>query len=174
MENNFFMTEDMLWDYADDFLSAADKMKVDGYLQQHPEWRERLDVILAEKRAFTALSLETPDAGFADRVMTAWASEQAHGRATAPEKGQDRMIYLISAVFGLFICSALVFMVLQGIPARLPVEVPAVSLPEVNWGGIFGTPVLQYGLYFVLTLLALKVVEKYLHQRQMVDKLKMQ
>lgn len=170
MENNFLLTDDMLWDYADGFLETKDKVRVDAYLLQHPEHRERLDAILAEKRAFAALPLEKPKAGFADRVMAAWAAEQAHAQATKP--GKDWMIYIISAVFGLFIMSALVMAGMQQAPAQLPVELP--QMPAFDWGAIFSNRVLQYGLYFSLALLALKFVEKYLEQRRVLDTLKLQ
>ncbi|MBK7937462.1 MAG: hypothetical protein IPJ82_10385 [Lewinellaceae bacterium] len=172
MENNFFLTEDILWDYADDFLSAEDKIRVDSYLEQHPEWRERLEAIQAEKRAFSALPLEKPGPAFSDRVMAAWASEQAHARAASAATGKDRIIYLISAVFGMFILSALVMAGIQGAPAKLPVDLP--QAPAVDWVEIFSNPVFHYGLYLILILLGLKVVDQYLHQRHMLDKMKMQ
>lgn len=172
MENNFFLTEDILWDYADDFLSPEEKLRVDVYLKQYPEWRAQLDAIMAEKRSFAAMPLEKPAPGFSDRVMVAWASEQAHVRATSPGKGKDWILYVISAVFGLFICSAMVMIGLQGAPEKMPVEMPQV--PVAEWGKIASNPVLHYGLYFILTVLALKVVDQYFHQRQMLDKLKTQ
>lgn len=170
MENNFLLTDDMLWDYADGFLETKEKARVDAYLRQHPEQRERLDAILAEKRTFATLPLEKPKAGFADRVMAAWAAEQAHARATKP--GKDWIIYIISAVLGLFIVSAMVVTGMQQTPAQLPIEMPEV--PTFDWGALFGNRVLQYGLYFSLALLALKFVEKYLEQRRVVDMLKVQ
>ncbi len=172
MENNFFLTEDILWDYADDFLSTEEKVSVDAYLKQHPEWRERLEAIMAEKRAFSALPPEKPKPGFSDRVMAAWASEQAHIRVVSPAKGKDWILYIISAVFGLFILSAMVMTGVQGAPAELPVELP--QAPAVDWSKILSNPVLHYSLYLVLTLLALKVFDQYLHQRKMLDKLKVQ
>ena len=168
MENNFLLTDDLMWDYADGFLETKEKARVDAYLRQHPEQRERLDAILAEKRAFAALPLEKPKPGFADRVMAAWAAERAYARATAPRK--DWMVYIISAVFGLFIVSAMVVAGMQETPAQLLVELPKV--PDYDWSELFSNPILQYGLYFGLTLLSLKLVEQYLHQRQMLDKLK--
>jgi len=172
MENNFLLTEDILWDYADGFLSAEEKVRVDARLKQHPEWRGRLEAIMAEKRAFSALPLEKPRPGFSGRVMAAWASEQAHIRTVSPAKGKDWMLYIISAIFGLFILSAMLMIGFQGAPAELPVELP--QAPAVDWSRILANPVLHYSLYLALTLLALKVFDQYLHQRKMLDKLKMQ
>lgn len=157
----------MLWDYADGFLETKEKARIDAILREHPEHRERLDAILAAKRTFSALPLEKPKAGFADRVMAAWAVEQAHTRAAKP--GKDWMVYIISAVFGLFIVAAVVMVGMQPVPDRLPVELP--QMPDYDWGALFGNRVLQYGLYFALTLLTLKLAEKYFHQRQLLDRL---
>jgi hypothetical protein len=171
MENNFLLTDDLLWGYADSFLTAEEKVQVDAYLRQHPEQQERLDAIMAEKRAFHALPLEKPKPGFSDRVMAAWAAE-THAEYAAKAKGKDWIIYLISAVLGVFICGAFVVAGMQAAPAQLPVELPKV--PTYDWYQVLGNKMLQFGLYFVLTLLTLKFVEKYLEQRRMVERLKMQ
>jgi hypothetical protein len=169
MENNFMLNDDLLWDYADGFLTAEEKVRVDAYLHQYPEWQERLDAILAEKRAFHAMPLEKPRVGFSDRVMAAWAAE-THAAYTAPGKGKDWIIYLISAVLGLFICAAFVVAGMQAAPTNLPVEMPEV--PEVDWTQITGNAALQFGLYMILALFALKFVERYLHQRRALEQLK--
>ena len=83
MENNFLLTEDMLWDYADGFLPQEEKMQVDAYLRRHPEHQSMLDTILAEKKAFAALPMDRPKPGFTDRVMAAWVAE--HPQSTHAE-----------------------------------------------------------------------------------------
>lgn len=165
------LTDDLLWDYADDFLTAEEKIRVDAYLRQHPEWQERLDAILAEKRAFHATPLEKPKPGFSDRVMAAWAAE-THANYVATAKGKDWIIYLISSVLGLFICAAFVVAGMQAAPTNLPVEMPQV--PSYDWSQIFGNQILQYGLFFLFALVTLKFVEKYLEQRRVLDRLKTQ
>jgi anti-sigma factor RsiW len=169
MENNFMLNDDLLWDYADGFLSADEKVRVEAFLFQHPEWQERLDTILAEKRAFHALPLEKPRPGFSDRVMAAWATE-THAAYSASAKGKDWIIYLISTVLGLFICAAFVVAGMQAAPTNLPVEMPKV--PEVNWNLITGNAALQFGLYMILALCSLKFLERYLHQRRALEQLK--
>jgi hypothetical protein len=171
MENNFLLTDDLLWDYADGFLAAEDKLRVDAFLRQHPEWQERLDAIMAEKRAFHALPLEKPRPGFSDKVMAAWAAE-THASWSASSKGKDWIVMLVSAVFGLFICAAFVVAAMQAAPAPLPVELP--KLPAYEWGSIFDNQVLQFGLFFALALIALKFVEKYIEQRKLLERLKTQ
>lgn len=163
------LSDDLLWDYADGFLTAEETIRVDAYLRQHPEWQDRLDAILAEKRAFHAMPLEKPKPGFSDRVMASWAAE-THASYVATAKGKDWIIYLISTVLGLFICAAFVVAGMQAAPAQLPVELPKIS--AYDWSQIFSNQMLQYGLLFALTLLALKFVERYLEQRRVLDKLK--
>ena len=165
------LTDDLLWDYADGFLTAEEKIRIDAYLRQHPEWQERLHAILAEKRAFHATPLERPRPGFTDRVMAAWAAE-THANYVATAKGKDWIIYLISTVLGLFICAAFVVAGMQAAPEKLPVELP--KLPTYDWGAVFSNQMLQFGLFFTLTLLTLKFVERYLEQRRVLDTLKMQ
>lgn len=171
MENNFLLTDDLLWDYADGFLEAEDQKRVEAFLRQHPEWQGRLDAILSEKRAFHALPLDKPRPGFSDKVMAAWAAETHANWSSASSKGKDWIILLISAVLGSFICAAFVVAAMQAAPATpLPVELP--KMPAYEWGSIFDNQMLQFGLFFALALIGLKFVEKYIEQRKMLGRLK--
>lgn len=49
MNNNFLLTDEHLWDYADGFLSAEENLRVEAYLHQHPEWQEHLDALYGRK-----------------------------------------------------------------------------------------------------------------------------
>ena len=130
MENNFLLTEDMLWDYADGFLPQEEKMQVDAYLRRHPEHQSMLDTILAEKKAFAALPMDRPKPGFADRVMAAWVAEQSANPSLSSEKGKDWIIWLIAAVFGLFLITPVVVMV-AGAMQLSPEQLPAIAIPEL-------------------------------------------
>ncbi|MCB0576434.1 MAG: hypothetical protein KDC61_17900 [Saprospiraceae bacterium] len=170
MEKQFLMNDDVLWDYADQLLPETERLRVEAYLEQHPEWKERLAAIESEKRMLSSMPLEKPRAGFADRVMAAWAAEQSHGRAISTDRGKDWIVWAVSGIFGLFVCAAVLMIIVQGVPQD------AVNLPEmpvVDWGGMLRQPAMRIGLYLVLTLLVLKLVEKYLQQRRMLDRLNM-
>lgn len=165
MEKNILLTDELLWDYADGFLDPEKVVQVDDYLRLHPEWQSRLEAIQAEKKAFTALPLEQPNAGFAERVMAAWTVEQVNVKA--PEPGKDWIIRIIIAVFGLFVLIPMVVMVLAAVQmtpeALIPFEVP--TMPYVNWTGIFHHTALHYSLYLGLTFLSLRLLEKVLQQK---------
>lgn len=168
MENNFMLTDDLLWDYADGFLDPAEKQQVERYVQQHPDARRRLDNILAEKQELFSLSLEAPNAGFADRVMAAWAAEHVHEQAKA--KGGDWIIRIIPVVFGLFVLTPVVVMVLAALQLA-PGELPTVPLPEmpvINWAAWVSNPILQYGLLLTLVLIGLRFLDKYLQHWRLV------
>lgn len=165
MENNFLLTDDLLWDYADGFLDPETTAQVESYLRQHPEWQSRLDTIQTEKKAFMTLNLEQPKPGFADSVMAAWAIEQVQSKAS--ESGKDWIIRLIVAVFSLFVLIPLVVMVLAAVQvtpsALVPFEIPA--MPNVDWAGLFNNSAIHYTLYLGLTFLLLRLLEKVLQQK---------
>lgn len=168
MENNFMLTDDLLWDYADGFLDPAEKQQVERYMQQHPDARLRLEHILTEKREISSLPLESPNAGFADRVMAAWAAEHVHQQAKA--KGGDWIIRIIPAVFGLFVLTPVVVMVfaaLQLAPGELP-TIPMPEMPVIDWAAWVGNPILQYGLLLTLVLMGLRFLEKYVQHWRLV------
>lgn len=171
MDNHFLLTDDLLWDYADGFLSPAEKQQVEAYLQQHPEWQPKMQAVLAEKKSFSQLPLSKPHPGFADRVMAAWAMEHVGKKATSA--GQDWIIRAIVIVFGLFVLTPLIAMVVIGLqtalPAvSLPVELP--SAPDINWSKILGHPALYYSVMLGMTYLVLRLLEKYLQQKGILGK----
>lgn len=173
MENNFLLTDEMLWDYADGFLSAAEKEQVDDYLRGNPEAQARLNMILSEKRELFSLPLETPNPGFADRVMAAWTAEQVHARATAQGKGKDWIIWLIAAVFGVFLIMPVVVMVVAALQLS-PEQIPTFTMPEmpaIDWGLLANNSFLQYGLLLTAVFMVLHFFDKYLQHRRMAHEL---
>jgi len=167
MENHFLLTDDMLWDYADGFLSDKEKKQVEAYLAQHPEWSIRLETILAEKQELAALPLTAPMHGFSDRVMAAWAAERVQSKAEA--KGDDWIVRLIAVVFGLFILVPTVVMVvaaLQLSPAEATaIDVPQVSLPAIPVEDWVVSAVVQYGLLLAFVVIGLRFLDKVLQHR---------
>ena len=168
MENNFLLSDDMLWDYADGFLEDAEKLQVEAYLQQHPEQRYCLDSILREKRAFAALPLEKPQSGFADRVMAAWVAEQTQARAVAPAKPRDWVLLSIAGVFGLFLFGAFILVIAMALESVPMVSIPEAYMPQVpvlDWAAILINPAFRYSLILLLAFLILQILDKYLQQR---------
>ncbi len=171
MDNNFMLTDDMLWDYADGFLQGEEKLRVDAYLSQHPEHQARLNAIRAEKRAFSALPLEKPGAGFAQQVMAAWATEQVTEKATLPTKakGSDWILWSIAIAFGLMM--AVPFLLApaaspESFSFKIPEEyVPQVQTPSFDWAGFFNSAMLRNALLLTLAFMSLKLLDKYLQVR---------
>lgn len=171
MKDTLMLSDDMLWDYADGFLDAAEKQRVEDYLRLNPEWQARLEIILAEKREMFSLPLESPDPGFADRVMAAWAAEQVHVRAKA--KGRDWMIWLIAGVFGLFLLTPVVVMVVAALQLS-PEQIPSIAIPEmpaIDWSIWVNNSFLQYGLLLTIVLVGLRFLDKYLQHRRLAHDL---
>jgi len=172
MENTFFLTDDLLWDYADGFLTGAEQQQVEAYLGKHPEWQIRLQQIRDEKRELAALPMETPSPGFADRVMAAWAVE--HVKKTAETNGKDWVIRLIAVVFVLFVLTPAIVMVVAALQipaAEAPAfELPQVSLPVEQWDSWLTSPVLLMGLMLAFVFFGLRFLDKFLLQRLMTHK----
>lgn len=167
MEKNTMITDDLLWDYADGFLDREETLRVDAYLRQHPEHQARLDAILAEKRAFAALSNEKPDAGFAQQVMATWAAEQKPLRA----KGRDWVLWGIGAALALMLLLPLWMAqntAPMGTPLPIPDEIlPQVSAPSVDWAGLLNSALLRNALLFSMALMSLKLLDKYLQVQRL-------
>lgn len=174
MENNFMLTDTMLWDYADGFLQADEKLRVEAYLRQHPEQQAHLEAIMAEKRAFTGLVFDKPDTGFANQVMAAWAAEQTPSTVLLPNKakGRDWILWSIAAAFALimsvpFIISSAASpgdVVLQ-IPAQY---VPQFQFPAFDWAGFFDSALLRNTALLTIAFLGLKLLDKYLQVRNLI------
>ncbi|MBK6994763.1 MAG: hypothetical protein IPH31_07480 [Lewinellaceae bacterium] len=173
MENNFLLTDDILWDYADGFLARDEKLRVDTYLRQHPEQQARLDAIMSEKRAFTAMPLEKPNTGFAQNVMAAWAAEQTPSKAAAPvkTKGHDWILWAISVAFGLMI--VVPFMLApSAAPSELSLQIPEEYIPQFqvptfDWASFFSSALLRNTVLLTMAFMGLKLLDKYLQVRNM-------
>jgi hypothetical protein len=173
MDNNFLCTDDMLWDYADGLLGPAEAQRLEAYLRQHPEQRERLEAIRAEKRQWAALPIEQPDPGFADRVMAALAAQQRQAAPAAAPRHTDWVVRAIAAAIGVFMLlplGALLFSGQKVAPEPLP-EQYLPKLPQIPLGDWLGSPLLRYGLLLLAIVLALQVIDRYLQQKKLLDRL---
>ena len=163
------LTDELLWDYADGFLEGEEKLRVDAYLRQHPAQQTRLEAILAEKRAFSALPLETPKAGFAQQVMAVWAAERALAPTVLPAKakGRDWVLWGIAAAFGLML--AVPILLLPSAAPYMPQwEIPAEyvpQLPMLDWAGLFSSALLRIAALLALAYGGLRILDKYLQVR---------
>lgn len=171
MDNHFLLTDDHLWDFADGLLSAEENLRVEAYLRQHPEWQAKLDALLAEKRAWTTLPLESPNAGFADRVMAAWTTEQLQTRTKTSPGKSDWIVFAVAGAFGLLILLPVIALVVTaaGSPG-LPTN--DIQLPDTDLiGQTLSQPGLQLAAFLGLAFGLLMLVDKYLHQRRMLHQL---
>ena len=161
----FILSDDLLWDYADGLLSDAAHKRLTAYLSEHPEWMARLRAVEADRHLLQSIPLETPPQGFSTAVMGAW-----NGLLAPPVESPDWVIRGIGVVFGLFILLPLGLLIATGL--RMGEGVFAV--PEalsVDWLALLSHPILQYGLYFGFTLLALRLLSAVMAQYRVMHKM---
>lgn len=161
----FILSDDLLWDYVDGLLTDAERKRLEAYLTEHPEWMARLQAVETDRSLLQSVPLEAPPQGFASGVMGAWNS-----LLTPTVESPDWIIRGIGAVFGLFILLPLVILIFNGLHIKNSVfSVP--GMPSVDWLALFSHPVLQYGLYFGFTLLALRLLSAVLSQYRVMHKM---
>lgn len=158
-DHSFDINDDLLWDYADGLLSEDENRRLADYLNAHPEWVPRLQAIGAERRLLQSTPLEAPPAGFADQVLKAWAEMQS-----PPVESADWIIRGIGLVFSLFILLPLGLFIAKGLQGNTTAGITLPEIPKVDWIGLLSHPILQYGLYFVFTMLALRLLSAVLSQ----------
>ena len=165
MEKNLLLTDDLLWDYADNLLDSAERRRVTEALYRQPDAAYRLEAILSEKKAFAAQPLDLPATGFADRVLSAWTLEQMQLQPRT-KPGRDWMVLLISGGFGLLLLVpllALVIAALRNSAAVLPIDY---RLPAINWAALLSNSALQYALGLAFTLITLRLLDRYLQHEK--------
>ncbi|MFZ4635659.1 MAG: anti-sigma factor family protein [Saprospiraceae bacterium] len=161
----FIISDDLLWDYVDGLLTDAENRLVKAYLAEHPDWMARLQAVETDRRLLQSIPLETPPPGFATAVMGAW-----NGLLTPAAESPDWVIRGIGLVFGLFILLPLGLLIAGGL--RMDEKAFALpNMPKVDWLALFSHPVLQYGLYFGFTLLALRLLSAVLAQYRLMHKM---
>lgn len=164
--NNTPLNEDLLWDYADDLLDAQTRQAVEAQLSQSPEWQREMVAIQAAKAQLKAMTLDKPRRDFTDRVMAAWATEQT--LAYKPDRGKDWIVYMISALFGVFIF--IPFIMLIGRLATFQSSTPMpVKMPDFNFGqfleGLNFSGAIFAG-FVVLCVFSLLILERFLRYRK--------
>ena len=162
------ISDAMLWDYADGFLSDAEKAQIEAILNQNPAEKARLLAIQGEKMALLNVPLVRPKGNFADKVMAAWVVEQHQTRvAKIPEK--DWAVVAIAAIFGLFVVAAISLMLVAGrgsmggSPA-FPMAIPQ-ALQQFDVAAALRLPGLIYTFYLGLTYMTLRLVERFVQKK---------
>lgn len=165
--NHFLVTDELLWDYADGLLSQEEKQQLDMYLVQHPEHLVRLSYIQKEKMTLHTFGPESPRAGFADKVMATWVSEQMHQSATLAQK--DRKVFLFPLTLGILLVTALTYtlvIAIKGISVghfsipkdQLP-TIPTLSLSIIT--NFLTNTTVQMAIFTGFTLLLLVFAERF-------------
>jgi anti-sigma factor RsiW len=157
------LNDDLLWDFADGLLADAEAQEIRKLLAASPEWQARLMVVQAERAALKKVPLDRPRPGFADRVMTAWVTEQTGQPAKAPAK--DWIAYAIAGALGLLIAAPLftVIAVAFNIETKpsdspLPLKMP----PVAQFTPFFQSQGLLYALLLVATLVTWQFIDRYI------------
>jgi hypothetical protein len=165
------INEDLLWDYADGLLDAPEKAALGNQLLEAPEWQQTLDGIMALKAQLHATPLEKPRRDFSDRVMAAWANEQL--TAFKPDKGKDWIVYLISALFGLFILVPFILYIGQLSSLNLG-DGPVWELPKLDisrWTDRLNLGSVMLAGLIILCLLTVLFLDRFLRHRQFLASL---
>lgn len=167
--NNTWLTDDLLWDYADGFLAADERQRVEEYLQQYPAERPRLTAIMAEKQALASIPMEQTKRGFADRTMALWVSEQVKSGqlAVTPRSKNDRIVYLIMGI--LCVLLLLPFLTFLGSsPETTTVTTPLLKLPQMqqpDWTDPELVSVLRYAFVLISGIIVTMFFEKWIRLR---------
>lgn len=164
------LTDELLWDYADGFLSGDAKTQVENLLKTQPDAQQRLEQIMKEKRAFSGLTLEKPDSDFAKKVMGAWAAEQAPAKRASKAGHKDWIFWGASGILValMFVPFLLAPDAPPAEPVRIPEKfIPQVSVPTYDWAGLLNSSSLQFLLMATLALLSLKLLDKYLQVKHL-------
>jgi anti-sigma factor RsiW len=168
---NTHLNEDLLWDYADGLLDAPEKAALENQLLNAPEWQQTLDGIMALKAQLHATPLDKPRRDFSDRVMAAWADEKM--TAFKPDKGKDWIVYLISALFGVFILVPFIMLIGQlstlSFGSGTPLELPEFDV--TRWADSLNLGSAMLAGLMILCLLTVLFLDRFLRHRQFLASL---
>jgi hypothetical protein len=161
------LNDDLLWDYADGLLTDAEAEEVRRLLTADLAWQTRLTIVLAERAALKAIPLERPKPNFADRVMTAWVTEQTGKPAPSPTN--DRIAYAVSGALCLLIAVPLLTIIIasfrikaQPVNLKLPVNLPTAD----HLTPFFQSQGLLYVLLLLASLAAWQFIDRYIQLRK--------
>jgi hypothetical protein len=165
------LTEELLWDYADDLLSDAEKDRVAAQLHLQPAQQLRLDAILGEKKAMFDMPLARPANDFSKQVMKAWAAEQQAATAMATsaigQNSKDWVLRGLTMALAFFFVAPLVMVFAKGgvqplNTGFLPKIEPPMWWQQLDLVSALHHPALLYSGLLMLVYLLLRMFDHYL------------
>lgn len=148
------VTENTLWDYADNLLSAQERQAVEIAIANDPTLRTQLDEILQFQQNLSQQTLDQPNANLSQHILQAWAQEQA---SATEFKANYRPLYVIATFVGV-VTFALLIIAARSIN---PIEI---TLPSFD----FSNQLLLISTEFLTAIVAILFIDKLIKYRQHV------
>lgn len=169
------MNNELLWDFADGLLDPTEHAAVEAQLQSDPALRAQLaDVERERALLLAAVPLESPRPGFTDGVMAAWVAEQMGEKGRIQHDSGTWRIWTVTLLLGggvllsLLTVLTLAFRSVKTTPINLPT--PQWQLPTPPsadwWSSLTDSGSLQVAVCLALTVLLLRVADKFWLQRR--------
>jgi hypothetical protein len=70
------ITNDILWDFADELLPIAQQKEIKQALANNPELQQQLDIILQQKALLSSSDLAQPNVDFSSTLLEKWTTMQ--------------------------------------------------------------------------------------------------
>jgi hypothetical protein len=147
------ITNDILWDFADELLPIAQQKEVAQLLENNPALQKQLDTIRQQKTLFASSKLEQPDVDFGATLLSKWSAIQAAQSVEITQPTSN--LFFLKVLFTSFmvLCISLLCIVFSKNTAIEPFDIEIPNI-EFEWSK------LSFILVSILAMLSVQLVEK--------------
>jgi len=162
--------EERLWNYIDGTCTEAERRAIDLLIASDESYRSKFEELLSLDKQFASIELDEPSMGFTYNVMEGIRAEHAQKPLKAAINKR-----IIRGIGGFFILTILLLVILMlstfhFTSASVSVHLPeSLKLPDMK---NFPSGLLLKGFFFFDVILALFLIDAYLHKKGFQSRLK--
>lgn len=147
------VTENTLWDYADNLLSMQERQAVEIAIATDPILRAQLDEILQFQQGLSLQTSEFPNANLSQQILQSWAQEQAASQVEF--KANYRPLYVIMTFVAIVFFIAIIITIQS-------VQSISLVIPTFD----FYNQTMQISLAFISAIIGVLFIERLVKYRQ--------
>lgn len=147
------ITNDILWDFADELLPIAQQKEIEQLLATNPALQQQLDTILQQKTLLSSSDLAQPNVDFSSTLLEKWAAIQQIQPIEIPAPSSN--MFFLKVLFTSFMILSISLLYIafskNTISEPFEIEIPNIEFP---WSK------LSFMLVSILAMLSVRLLEK--------------
>jgi hypothetical protein len=147
------ITNDILWDFADELLPIAQQKEIEQLLANDPMLQQQLDIILQQKTLLSSSDLEQPNVDFSTSLLEKWALQQQTQPVETTQVSSNMFFLKVLFISFIILSISLLYIAFSKntISEPFEIEIPNIEFPWAK---------MSFILVSILAMLSVRLLEK--------------